>query len=67
MNNFWRAYLRNLAILALVVIGVAIFAAIFYPDTLSIFFNMGQMYSALKLWPIIIVAIFLFALPHKRR
>lgn len=67
MSNFWLTYLRNLSILALVVIGAAIFAAIFYPDTLSIFFTMGQMYSALKLWPLIILAALLFALPNKRR
>jgi hypothetical protein len=65
--SYLRAYLRNLLILALVMVGLFIFVMIFYPATLSFFSAMGQAYSALKLWPLIILFLLVAALPRRRR
>jgi hypothetical protein len=59
--------MRNLGLLVLVIGGIVIFAAIFYPETLSVFSAMGQFYSALKLWPIIILMLVLSAVPRGKR
>ncbi len=65
--SFWRTYIRNLVVMALIFGAVAIFAAIFYPDTLSVFAGVGQIYSGFNLWPIIILGLLVVALPRRRR
>lgn len=73
--DFLRAWLRNLftdfLILVVVCIGMLIFAKIFYPDVLSFLFLTGQfsieMINVLKLWPIVILAVIVSALPRQKR
>ncbi len=65
--NYLRAYIRNLFIIALVLVGMFVFMRIFYPDTLAILPLMGQFSSALKLWPLLILMLFVLALPRRRR
>ena len=72
---FLREWIRNLFMTVLVFIGVSIFMfifmKIFYPDTISIFVLMGQfgvqLANLLKLWPLIILAIIVSAMPRRRR
>jgi hypothetical protein len=65
--KFLSAYLRNLLILILIIAGSLIFLRIFYPDTLPLISTMGSFYGALKLWPIIILALLIFAMPRRSR
>jgi len=63
----WQAFIRNLGLMVLIFGGMTIFAAIFYPETLSVFYSMGQVYSGLNLWPIIILMLIIAAIPRKKR
>ncbi len=73
--SFLRDWIRNLFMIAFVFIGVSvfmfIFMKIFYPDTISIFVLMGQfgvqLANLLKLWPLIILAVIIYAMPRQRR
>lgn len=65
--KFLLAYLRNLFLIALVVVGMIVFVKIFYPETLPFFPLIGQVYSGLNLWPIIILILLVTALPRRRR
>lgn len=73
--GYLRLWLRNLFIDLLVIlivgVGMAIFMRIFYPDALSLMFLSGQfavqLAGALKLWPIIILAVIVYSLPRPRR
>jgi len=65
--SYLKRYLRNLLILALVIGGMFLFVAIFYPNTMSIFSGVGQVFSALKLWPILVLVLLVGALPRRRR
>lgn len=65
--KFWQAFIRNLLVMVLIFGGIAILAAIFYPKTLSVFYGMGQVYSGLNLWPIIILLLIIAAIPRKKR
>jgi len=75
MIDFLQEWLRNLIkgllITALVCFGMLIFLRIFYPDTISFLFLTGefagQLASAFKLWPILILMIFVYALPKRKR
>lgn len=72
---FLKDWIRNLFMTVLVFIGVSIFMfifmKIFYPDTISVFVLMGQfgtqLANGLKLWPLIILAIIISAMPRRRR
>jgi uncharacterized membrane protein len=64
--KYLKTFLQNLLILILVIISMTIFAKIFYPETLSVFSAMGELYTALKLWPIIILVLLASALPRRR-
>ena len=74
MNTYLRDWFHNLWVTVVVVIGVGlfmlIFMRIFYPEALSAFFLMFQVWvqlaTALKLWPIIILAIIVSALPRRK-
>jgi hypothetical protein len=73
--DFLKAWARNLAIdlgaFVLVCIIMIIFMKIFYPDALSLIFLSGQftigMINVLKLWPIVILAIIVYAMTIRRR
>lgn len=65
--KFLQAYLRNLFLMALVVVGMLVFAKIFYPGVLSFLPLMGQVYSGLNMWPAIILVLLVVALPRRRR
>jgi hypothetical protein len=65
--QFGRAFIRNLGLMILIFGGMAIFAAIFYPETLSVFYGIGQVYSGLNLWPIIILTLIIAAIPRRKR
>lgn len=64
--KFLKSYLRNLLIIVLVIAGMALFMRIFYPEALSVFPLMGQVYTGLNLWPFIILALLVFALPRRK-
>lgn len=71
--DFLRAWIRNLWIDIIVVTGVGIFMIIFmrifYPEALGVVFLSGQfavgMVNVLKLWPLVILGIFVHALPRR--
>ena len=73
--DFLRRWFRNLIIdlllIILVVVGVLIFTKLFYPDALSMLFVMGQfsvgLVNILKLWPIVILMVIVYALPRQGR
>ena len=73
--DYLREWIRNLftdlLVIVLVCIGMLIFMSIFYPDTLSFFFISGQfavqLATALKLWPLIILAVIVYSLPRRKR
>jgi hypothetical protein len=65
--DFLKAFLRNLLLIALVIVGMLVFAKIFYPDALSVFPLVGKVYSGLNLWPIIVLGLLLLAWPRRRR
>ena len=65
--KFLLAYIRNLLLMALVIGGMLVFTRIFYPSALDIFVLMGKAYSILKLWPFLILALLVAALPRRRR
>ena len=64
--SYLKAYLRNLLLLFLVIIGTAIFTKIFYPEALSFFPAIEEIVSGFKLWPIVIAMILVSALPRRR-
>ena len=72
---FLKEWIHNLFITVSAFIGVAIFMLIFmkifYPDTISLFVLMGQfgvqVAGLLKLWPLIILAVIVSAMPQRRR
>ncbi len=72
---FLKEWFHNLYITVLAFIGVFIFMfifmKIFYPDTISVFVLMGQfgvlLANSLKLWPLIVLAVIVSAMPRRRR
>jgi hypothetical protein len=72
--DYLRAWIRNLlidlTIIAVVCIAILIFMKIFYPDALSIMLLSGQfaigMVDVLKLWPLVILAVIVYAMPRRR-
>jgi hypothetical protein len=59
--------LRNLLLLGVIVIGLFLLVAIFYPSTLPILSSVSSVFGKLKLWPFIIVMVVLSALVPSRR
>jgi hypothetical protein len=66
-GSFLGDYLRNLLLIALILGAIALFVLVFYPKTLEVFAGIAFVYSALKLWPIIILILLLAAIPWRRR
>jgi predicted membrane chloride channel (bestrophin family) len=72
--RFLKDWIKNLWITILVFIGASIFMfifmKIFYPETISALSLMSQfgiqLANALKLWPFIILAIIISAIPKQR-
>ena len=72
--DYLRRWIRNLLtdLLILAVIGIVLilFMRIFYPDALSVLFLSGQftigMINVLKLWPLVILAVIVYAMPRRR-
>jgi len=72
---FLKEWIRNLFITVLAFLGVSIFMfifmKIFYPDAASVFVLMGQfgvqIANLLKLWPLIVLAVIVSAMPQRRR
>ncbi len=75
MKTFVLNWLHNLWVTLLIVIGVGIFMlifmGIFYPQSLSamslIGQTTGQIITIFRLWPIVVLAIIVSALPRRRR
>jgi hypothetical protein len=73
--DFIKTWVRNLAIdlgvFVLICIIMIVFMKIFYSEALSLIFLTGQftigMINVLKFWPIVILAIIVYAMPIKRR
>jgi hypothetical protein len=73
--DFLRAWIRNLFIDLLVIAGVSIFMLIFmkifYPDAFSILLLSGRitigMINVMKLWPLVILATIVYAMPRRKR
>jgi hypothetical protein len=66
MKDYMKRFTKNLLILAGVFIFTWVFMLIFYPETLEAFSMIGEVYTALKLWPIIILVLILGALPKRK-
>jgi|GEM_PF-4630051 len=64
--KYLKKYLRNLAAMIMIFLGMIIFMKIFYPETLKIFPLMGEMITGLKMWPIVILMLFISAMPRRR-
>ena len=73
--DFLKRWIYNLLITLAAFVGVGIFMLIFmrifYPDLTSVFVLMGQFgiqfASMLKLWPLIVLAVIVSAMPRSRR
>ncbi len=63
--NFLLRYLRNLALLALVIGGAVLFVKWISPATLPIFSTVLKVYKGLNLWPIVIIFVLVVALPRR--
>jgi len=63
--RFILRYLRNLALLALVIAGAVFFVKLISPATLPIFSTILKAYKGLNLWPIVIIFVLLVALPRR--
>jgi hypothetical protein len=75
MNNFLRDWFHNLWVTVAAVIGAGlfmlIFMRIFYPESIPVMYLMAQggieFITMLKLWPFVVLGIFISALPRRRR
>jgi hypothetical protein len=65
--RFILRYLRNLALLTLVIAGAVYFVKLISPSTLPIFSTVIKAYRGLDLWPIVIIFVMLVALPRRER
>lgn len=73
--DFLRVWIRNLftdlLIVVVVCVVMLIFMKIFYPDALSLLLLSGQfavgMVNILKLWPLVILTVIIYAMPRRRR
>jgi len=73
--DFVREWARNIAVdfgaFVIVCIIMIIFMKIFYPDALGLMFLTGQvtigMIYVLRLWPIVLLGIIVYAMPFRRR
>jgi hypothetical protein len=67
MKNYFLKFLKNIVIFALILVGMFIFLKVFYPDTIELFLGAGQIYTLLKLWPILFLGLLASLLPKRRR
>jgi hypothetical protein len=65
--KFLLTYLRNLALITLVIGGALLFAKNLFPTTLPVFSLLSRTYHGLNLWPIIIIFWMIVALPRGKR
>lgn len=65
--DYLRDYLQNVVIFVLVVLGLLIFLRVFYPDTLALLPALGEVYTALNFWPLLVLALLVYLLPRRRR
>jgi hypothetical protein len=65
--SYFKRYLQNLLLMALVFGGMLVFMRIFYPDALGVLPMIGQIYGAFNLWPIIVLMLLVMALPRRRQ
>jgi ABC-type methionine transport system permease subunit len=73
--KFIKSYFYNLITMALfiivVIIGMIVFTKIFYPGSISssliLWQTVGQIISAFKLWPIVILMLLMLPLTRRRR
>jgi hypothetical protein len=65
--SYFRDYMRNILILVLLLAGMWVFMRIFYPDALALVPAIGEVYTLMNLWPIMILALLAFLLPRRRR
>ena len=65
--NWLLSYIRNLFVLAAIILGALVFMRLFYPDTLTLLPAMGEIIGALKLWPVVTLMILAFLLPSRKR
>ena len=65
--DFLKSYIRNLVLLVLVLGFVVCFVFFFYPNALPYLQEVGRFYTILRLWPLIILILLIYALPRRRR
>jgi hypothetical protein len=65
--RFILTYLRNLALLVMVIAGAVFFVKFLSPHTLPIFSAVIKAYKGLNLWPIVIIFLMIVALPRRSR
>jgi hypothetical protein len=66
MMKFLKRFFINLAIMVGIIIFLAIFIKIFYPEALEIFSGVGEVFSALNLWIMIILCLIISAIPKRK-
>ena len=70
LKQWMKKLITDILIFVAVCIFMLIFMKIFYPDALSVLFLSGQFsvefISALKLWPLVILALLIYSM-HRRR
>ncbi len=64
--KYLKTFAENILIMILIFGGLAIFAKIFYPETLNIIPAFGEIIAGLKLWPIVILILLMSALPRRK-
>jgi hypothetical protein len=75
MMEYIREWIRNLLIdlgvIAVIIFFMVVFMKLFYPDALSLIILSGQftigMIHVLKLWPLVLLAAIVYAMPRRRR
>jgi hypothetical protein len=65
--TFLKYFFRNLAIFFGVFIFMGLFTWIFYPEALPLFKGIGEFYTGLKIWPIIILVIIASCIPRRSK
>jgi len=66
MKDYLKRFTQNLLILLGIIIFMGIFTWIFYPEALDLFWAMGEVFSGLNLWAIVILSLIISALPRRK-
>jgi len=65
-KEYLKRYAKNLLLLFAIIFGMTLFTTIFYPKTIKGFSSIREIFTAFKLWPIIILLLLTSALPKRK-